>query len=215
MSFLPHKSQDNYRGSSRKNLFAAFSLRDNRGMAAKELTGRQKKVLGWIVDGCTGAPPYEAFKNTARMLEGHKLVKISGHGDKWKAVATKRGERVYAGTEPLVVNRKRRKNADAKESPVPSTLKNPRPTPEPAKPEVDLTPYIARIRQGIGESDLDVFQSWLRSLKLTTSGYLRLRNFLVIGLGCQAARSLTTREEPSYIAMRSPDSRPLLSLSSQ
>lgn len=126
-------------------------------MAAKELTGRQKKVLGWIVDGCTGAPPYEAFKNTARMLEGHKLVKISGHGDKWKAVATKRGERVYAGTEPLVVNRKRRKNVDAKESPVPSTLKNPRPTPEPAKPEVDLTPYVARIRQGIGESDLDVF----------------------------------------------------------
>lgn len=143
--------------AARKLFFAAIGVGDNRGMAAKELTSRQKKILGWIVDGCAGDPPHEFYKNTARMLEGHKLVKISGHGDKWKAVATKRGERVYAGTEALVVNKKRRKNTAAKEPPVPSTLRKPKPTPKPDEPEVDLTPYMARIRHGIGESDLDVF----------------------------------------------------------
>lgn len=75
-------------------------------MAAKELTERQKKVLEWILHGCVGNPPYETFKTTARMLEGHGLVKISGRGAAWKAVATKRGERVHDGTEALFVKRR-------------------------------------------------------------------------------------------------------------
>lgn len=108
-------------------------------MAAKELTERQKKVLEWILHGCVGNPPYETFKTTARMLEGHGLVKISGRGAAWKAVATKRGERVHDGTEALFV--KRRGKSAASSVPV-SQPHVPVKPPAPPEPKIDLEPYV-------------------------------------------------------------------------
>lgn len=124
-------------------------------MAAKELTDRQKKVLEWIVDGCADNPPYETFKTTARMLEGHGLVKISGRGAAWKAVATKRGERVYDGTEALFVKKKRGKGA-ASSVPVPRPHVPVKP-PVPPEPKIDLEPYVQKVLSAIEQSDLDAF----------------------------------------------------------
>lgn len=76
-------------------------------MVAKQLNSRQKEVLAWINNGCPDnnwAPLY--YKSSARMLEGHELIKIKGSGRNWKATITARGKKVLAGTEPLVKKRK-------------------------------------------------------------------------------------------------------------
>lgn len=50
-------------------------------MAAKKLNNRQIATLFWISQGCpSDINPPASYKASARMLDGHGLVKVSGHG---------------------------------------------------------------------------------------------------------------------------------------
>lgn len=72
-------------------------------MAKRELTSRQKYVLQWISDGCPSNDWLaQRYKQSARMLAGYGLVKITGHSTTWKATITERGLLVLSGDETLV-----------------------------------------------------------------------------------------------------------------
>lgn len=83
----------------------------NETMVAKALNAKQKSILQWISIGCPPEKEPANFKLSARMLEGHGLVKIKGRGAKWSATITPRGQRVLAGTECLVPPKKRGRKA--------------------------------------------------------------------------------------------------------
>lgn len=71
-------------------------------MVAKKLNNRQIATLFWISQRCpSDINPPASYKASARMLEGHGLVKVSGHGDSWNATITERGVRVLNEEEPL------------------------------------------------------------------------------------------------------------------
>lgn len=97
-------------------------------MAKRELTSRQKDVLQWISDGCPSNDwPVQRYKQSARMLAGYGLVKITGHSTSWKAVITERGLLVLSGDEDLVpTTKKNSSSSPAQKSPKRPSSPSPR-----------------------------------------------------------------------------------------
>lgn len=100
-------------------------------MAKRELTSHQHDVLQWIGDGCPDNDwPVHRYKQSARMLAGYGLVKITGHSSTWKATITDRGTLVLSGEEDLVPQKKRGKTDSHIRTPTtPPSLKTSPPSP--------------------------------------------------------------------------------------